>query len=83
MSHALGSPDSYRGGVPTSDRPRRLVVRYRIEPEPATPPRLTDVVGTLVANSPDSITIQSSHGLVEVPKRLIVAARDVPEPRRG
>lgn len=64
----------------------RVVVRFRLAaPDPATGAALSDVVGDLVAATPEAIVVDSRHGRVTVPRSTVVATRVVPPrpSRRG
>ncbi len=64
----------------------RATVRYRLEPAPAAgAPHLSDVVGTVVANGPAEIVLDTRRGRVRIARRLVVATRVIPavRPRRG
>lgn len=68
----------------TAGGTRRVVVRHLIEPAPPPgQPTLTDVVGDLIGESDDVLTVDSRRGVVEIPRRLVVATRVIPPtPRR-
>lgn len=64
----------------------RVVVRWRLpEPDPATGATLTDAVGTLVEDSPEALTVETSGGPVSIARDRVTAAKVVPPKpsRRG
>lgn len=54
----------------------RVVVRYRIADDPAG--QVTDVLGELVARTAEHVVVESTLGRQTVPRRAVVAAKDVP-----
>lgn len=57
----------------------RVTLRYRLGQEgPTRGPTLTDVVGELVALTPETVTVAGRHGQVTVPRVDVVGVRVVP-----
>lgn len=77
MGPDLGVPRAAAAGVSgAQDPPIRATVRYRIDPPPPPgQPALTDVVGTVLRNTPQDIVVKSRRGVVHIPRELVVATR--------
>ncbi|HSF98697.1 MAG TPA: GNAT family N-acetyltransferase [Ornithinibacter sp.] len=80
MDERAGRPD--RGPRVGS----RVVVRHVLpQPDALTGATLTDVVGDLVAQDADTLTVRTRRGVVAVPRHLVTALKEIPPTpsRRG
>ena len=77
-----GAADAQRPGWAEFLLPgRRVVVRYVIDPRTAPAgERMTDALGSITAVDEASVTVMTRRGEVQVPRLLIVAAKEVPPP---
>ncbi|MGY5763782.1 putative acetyltransferase [Brachybacterium sp. DNPG3] len=82
------APDSPRplprpGWAPFIEPGRRVVLRYRIDPE-ASPhgESMTDALGTVRAVDEDTVTVMTRRGEARVVRGLVTAAKEVPPPPR-
>ena len=82
MSSFVHQP-RYTMALTAADVGERVMLRYALRPALVTPggPRLTDVVGDLVAWSDGMLAVQTRTGAVSVAQGDVVAGKRVPSPR--
>lgn len=77
------APRARAGWAPFLEPGRRVVLRYAI-PRAEAPhgESMTDALGTIEQVEETSVRVMTRRGSVDVPRALVIAAKEVPPPPR-